>query len=440
MKLIDRYIVRTFLLNFVILLAVLMTLFVLIDLLGDVGDFIKVAHVWSRQEAAAAAANAFGIDGQRLHGLLERPLSASQLLQQFPRLGDLEQAEALRQQIEPGALRWWFELGRAIFDYYGPMVVLLYVFFSSLIVVGAMGFTLSGMLRSQELTALISSGVSLYRVAVPLLVAGIALNALTMPIQELVIPGIAHKLARSKSKITNDANRTFPLDFVVDDQGNLFTAAEFDGNQNELRGLTVLIRDPATGLAIERIFARSAEWWEAGVDAAGQPHPAGWRFPPNTYKTRAPMGVGEGAIAVGEAMPEEVHFFPSQLSPTVLLARRASLYARLLSMSELQAMQQNEAVDASQRRRISQTIWSRFSLVVIGVLMLTMGLPFFLLRSPENMLLQGVKVAGLCMAAWGGGLMMLQVTSDVMPPLAMAWLPVVLYLPLSVWLLQRVET
>jgi len=91
MKTLDRYIVRQFLTNFAILFVVLMSLFVVVDLIVDLDEFIQ---------AGAAHADAW-IGG-----------------------------------------RWMATLGITV-GYYGPTVLLVYVFFNGLIVVGAMGFTLT---------------------------------------------------------------------------------------------------------------------------------------------------------------------------------------------------------------------------------------------------------------------------------------------------------
>ena len=128
------------------------------------------------------------------------------------------------------------------------------------------------------------------------------------------------------------------------------------------------------------------------------------------------------------------------MTPAVLQARRATSYPYLLPMSELRPMQNNPAVGAKNQARITKIVWGRFSLLVLNVLVLVMGLPFFLARSPMNMLVQAVKCAGVCIGAWAGGIVMLQGGEGWLAPVAAAWLPVVIYLPVSAWLLQAIKT
>ena len=141
---------------------------------------------------------------------------------------------------------------------------------------------------------------------------------------------------------------------------------------------------------------------------------------------------------LAEAEPYE--FFETELTPTVLQARRATSYPYLLPMSQLRPMQTNPAVGPKNQQRITKIVWGRFSLLVLNVLVLVIGLPFFLSRSPTNLLVQGVKAAGVCIGAWAGGIVMLQGGADWLPPVAAAWLPVVIYLPISAWLLQTIKT
>src|SRR5699024_8300159 len=140
MKLLDRYILRRFFINFIILVVVLMVLFITIDMLTDLDEFLK---------AGAAHASEFGST--------------------------------------------FLVVLYVMADYYGPLSILLYAFFSGLLVVAAMAFTFSDLQKTHELTAMVAGGISLYRIAMPVILAGIALNALVLPAQEFLIPNMAGK-------------------------------------------------------------------------------------------------------------------------------------------------------------------------------------------------------------------------------------------------------
>jgi lipopolysaccharide export LptBFGC system permease protein LptF len=46
----------------------------------------------------------------------------------------------------------------------------------------------------------------------------------------------------------------------------------------------------------------------------------------------------------------------------------------------------------------------------------------------------------VCIGGWASALVILQIGAQQLRPEVAAWLPVVLYLPLTVWLLQRIKT
>ncbi len=396
MKILDRYIIRQFLINFVLLFTVVILLFVVVDLIVDVDEFVQAGEAHKE---------------------------------------------------------FWYDLtpvatAAAVVDYYVPVVLLVYVFFNGLIVVGAMGFTIVGLQRNRELTAVIASGVSLYRVAAPVLVAGLILSALTLPVQEFLLPPLAPKLVRSKSQLkeAKQGLESKQVYYARAGGSDLLSAASFDAEAGQLSGLRVLSRDE-TGRTATIITADFAEWdepagvWDLTNGRAEVPAELGGESSPNF--------ASNSARAEGEVVPDRrprvrgVTAYETDLSPTVLLARRNALYAGLLSIRTLEGLAANEAVDGEQRAKVTQIISSRFSLMVLNVLVLVMGLPFFLKRVPGDTLVSSLRAAGLCIGAWGGGLMMLQLSPGAIPvggPVLVAWLPVAIYLPVAAWLLQTVES
>jgi lipopolysaccharide export LptBFGC system permease protein LptF len=122
------------------------------------------------------------------------------------------------------------------------------------------------------------------------------------------------------------------------------------------------------------------------------------------------------------------------------MLHRNSRFTQYLSIRELDALSdRGSIVNPDELARIKH---GRFSLVVINVLILAMGLPYFLVRGPANLLIASVKAAPLCLGAWAGGFVVMQIGSgglDVPPALA-AWLPTLIYLPLALFQLDRIRT
>lgn len=395
MKIIDWYIIRQFLINFVIVTMVFMMLFVLVDLIIDLDEFLEAGRTrgailqerWSGEQAAAMVT-------------------------------DASIATASDPDIKPG---FGYTVAGTIWttvDYYGPMALLIYVFLSGLLVTAAMGFTFTTLVRNREILAMISSGVSMYRLAAPVLVVGCLLNLATLPIQEAVIPNLAEELTRGKNEIDKVELSISQVPFTVDNEGNLLAANGFDVKTRAMTGLTFLRRE--NGNTIERITADAAEWDEDGQV---------WLL---TNGQSITPTLDEG----GSVLTQEKRALPSlatSLTPKSLLARRASIYQHVLSSAELLDLSDDPSIDAT------KILHSRFSMLVVNVLVLVMGLPFFMLRLPTNLLMQTVKAAGICIGAWATGLTM-QMGAEALNPVAASWLPVAVYLPVSAWLLQKVKT
>ncbi len=391
MHTLDRYIIRNLLINFAALLAVMIGLFVVVDLIIDLDEFVQAAHA---------------------------------------------------RQTRGGGGGFLIGLALTVVDYYGPLTLLLYVFFCGLLVVGAVGFTFTAMQRAREVTALLACGVSAYRIALPVLIVGSLLNVAALPIHELLIPPLASKLIRGKSDVKRESIRSFPVYFAADAEGRLWSAADFHAGQGRLDAVRIIERNPDTGQTTRRIEAASAIWQpdnqtptaRGGVGDVGQ---GAWLL---TQGIATTTPTSNTAGTDGRGKTEAIDRITTELTPGLLLARRAGNYPNLLPISALQAMRLNPAVEPQLRAKLTQTILSRFSLLVLNVLVLVLAIPFFLTRTPGNLFAQGVKAAAVCVGTWGGGLALLQMPANTLNPVVAAWLPVAIAVPVVAWMVLRIRT
>lgn len=426
MKILDRYIIKQYLINFGILLLVIMLLFIVVDMIVDLDEFIQGGQRWAQHRLVVREAEAMAIDPRRLQDLVDDNAEARQVADA---LGiDEPSAAALLGRLQPGMLSVAVGIIYKIADFYGPLMILAYVFSSGLLVVAGTGFTFAALQRNRELTAILASGVSMYRVAAPVIVVGSVLSLVNLPLQEFVVPPLAQKLARDKSHVRYETVPGQPVLFAPDGQGNLLVASDFEPATEMLFGMDVLLRNEQ-GIGTGRIMATEAVWDE---------QQRGWRLAQGLLIAAQAVEGEQLGPTVRE--PQPIDFYPSDLTPKLLLARRRSIYPQLLAYDTLREMQTNPAVEPRLRYKFTQIIWSRWSMVVLNVLILVMGLPFFLQRGGTNMLIQGVKAAGVCVGAWAGGVVMLQAGATFLPPVAAAWFPVVIYMIVAALLLQTIKT
>ena len=105
-------------------------------------------------------------------------------------------------------------------SYYGYNVFLYFAQISGAITLFAAACTLARMQKSNELVGIMAAGTSLYRVAVPVVLVGLATNLLWVIDQEVVIPLIAPKLARAHEDVEGDRARNL---YFVEDRGYVDT-------------------------------------------------------------------------------------------------------------------------------------------------------------------------------------------------------------------------
>lgn len=315
-----------------------------------------------------------------------------------------------------------------IVRYYVPNLVLYFVQLSSVIAVVACAATVARMRKLNELTAVLASGVSLYRIARPVLLFGVAVTALLVVSTEMIIPSIAHLLARDHDDM--DGRRTFEVLFLRDRQNALLSAGKFDPRTRELSRLLVLTRDAEGGVR-STLEADRATW-----EPPDFLHPGGrWRLDRARMTTRV-RGEGVGFGPREDKPATHPTHYESDLSPEAIQVRQSEGWIRFLSLSQLQTLQRAGAGDPV---AIAQTIHARRTGPMVSLVLLVLGLPFFLDRSPANIL----SDAGKCTIACGLCYVAAFVIQTVRPGTASAlpaWAPIFVFGTLAVVLIDRIRT
>ena len=122
--------------------------------------------------------------------------------------------------------------------------------------------TLGIMSKNNEIVAIKASGISLYRLAVPLLLAGLALALTMIALDDTYLPyanqrqDALHNLIKGRPAQTY----THPQRWIFGENYKIYNYDLFDPTQNLFGGLTVLEIDPATFQVRRRIFASRARW------------------------------------------------------------------------------------------------------------------------------------------------------------------------------------
>ena len=367
LSILDRYILRTLLVNYLIAIGVMISLYVVLDMFVNMDEFTEQSY----------------------------PLPTV--------IGNIA-------------------------SYYWPNLFLYFGQLSGVITLFACMAALARLRKLNEITALLASGVSLYRVAAPVIAFGLITTAISIANTEWLIPSVAHKLSRDHDDA--DGRRAYEVLFLSDRNGALLSAHQFHPTDHDLKQLLVLTRNE-TGSIVKTLEADRATWEPPSLT-----RPDGrWRLERGVERARVTRG-DERLGPQGSFEKSYPRYYESDLSPSAIQLRQSEGWIRNLSLAQLHGLLAGGSAD---RATIIHTRHGRICAPIVGLIMLLLGLPFFLDRSPANVL----NDAGKCMIVCGLCYVVAFVAQSVRPESESAlpaWIPIFLFATIAVVMIDRIRT
>ncbi len=363
MKVIDKYIIKTFLWNYFVAMSVMVGLYIIIDLYLSLDEFLKKGD----------------------------PLGIV--------IGNIA-------------------------SYYGYNVFLYFSQLAGLIMVVAAATTMARLQRSNELTAMLASGVSLYRVVAPLMVVALLMNGLWVIDQELIIPEIADKLARRRDDV--EGRNSYKVWFVPDGSGGLLSALSYQPSEEQIKHLLV-IRRTEEGSLKEVVTAEVANWDEQR---------GAWELirGGNMYKDTDADNPG---LQQTHIQRTGVQTYQSPLGPKELMYRQNAQWVDFLSLRRIQQLQRD---NMGPQMRLAKVKHARVTAPIMNMIILIIGLYAFMHRQPRPIIKDATISLALSAATIATTFASVQlVTVDMYPELP-AWLPVIVFGPIAAVLLDSVKT
>jgi lipopolysaccharide export system permease protein len=367
MKILDRYIAANFLVGYAIAFCVLIGLWTIIDLFVNLDDFAK--------------------------------------------------------HIDMGA----WTVAKNILIYYGLNITLYFRDLAGVITVVAAAFSLGRMVRTNELVAMIASGVSAQRIVGPILVLAILFTGLWVADQELLIPSISDKLVRSHGAVPGQEH--FKAEFIVDGNGSLIYSGRFDVKTSSFLKPMIITR---------RATDRPGIWEVTGRITADQAV-----FNPRTDAWDLVNGVFVGTGTQDGVRPATSYQAPNLLPKDVPILCE-SKHASLFSSRQLSALaaQNTKIRDVAQLCSLKHF---RITDPVINLTMLMVSLPVLISRDPRSMksrILVSFALTATCFVVTFICKMLateIVIAGRVMPEL-WAWLPLFIFVPVAFIELDTIQT
>ncbi|GJQ29376.1 MAG: hypothetical protein HBSAPP03_12600 [Phycisphaerae bacterium] len=379
MTLLDRYIARQFLANIALLFVLLFSIIIVIDFSLNFDEFTDIAR--------RVAASRGWPESTVREGLLACVLVI-----------DL----------------WW------------PRMFLLFQYLLGIVLVGAMGFSCAQMVRHRELVAILAGGISLHRVARPVIGVALFMTGLQIINAEIVLPRLAPLLTRDKTDAGSRGLGQTRQPLAADASGRLFYARQVDLDHGEITGLWVWERDPR-GLMTRRITAHAARW-----DGKG------WVLEGGSIEARLDTPQGPSMVTIPASRLE------TDLDPTALRLRRFEGYSNNLSTLQLthllDRLRTQPRPPAQRVEQLERIRAGRPATMLANLLTLVIVLPFFLRREPANMMVQSLRAAPVAMAAVAVNLVATTASVPGLPPWLSVFLPACVLLPLAIASFSGIRT
>lgn len=386
MKIFDRYILRSFVKNYLLSSVVLIGLYIAIDM------------VFNFDELARAATASDGSDGS--------------------------------------AVLFALRLVTGIVDFYFFQIFAVFVQLSGVIPVVAATFTLVRLMRFNELTAMLAAGVPLLRLAAPVFLGGVVLSALLIVDQELIIPNITHKLERDHDDLGRSAASSFFIGAMEDGSGNLLSAARYTPPQLDEDGEPL----PAT---LERmdIIEFSAE---RRARAHIQAHHATYDSQRRLWLLVG--GKRQTGLQPGDPVTTSVvNVWQTDIGPQEIGLYRKAKYADLLSIRQINALLEHPR-NYGMIPLLRVKHW-RMVQPLANIVLLLLAIPCVLTREPTAIRLAAAKtvlMTGACLISFFiahqlAGKPPTDELANVWPALVL-WTPLFVFGPLAVFMLDRIRS
>ncbi len=389
MKLIDRYVAISFLKNYLISFLVLVGLYVVMDMIFNFDELVEATSAPQRIVEGAP----------------------------------------------PSALITAAHFAVYVADFYFYQVFVYFKHLSGVIPVAAAGFTLMRMVRFNELTALLASGVPLLRIAMPVVVMALALNGLLWVDQEVVVPSLMEKISRRHDHGVAGEARSFAIFAMRDDENDaLLFAGRYYPHARPPRMDFVRILGMADGQPASHIHADAAMWEPTADGRRGR-----WRL----VQGRIDLNLSRDAAA--PVRSEVLDFYEGGITPEEIHLHRSGRFVELLSTRRIrQLLERPRSFGQADLLRVVHARGP--AQIMLNMTLVLLAIACVLTREPQQLKTAATRCVLLCGACLGTAFFGQEMAYFPPPglaahwPVLMAWLPVFVFGPLAIWLLDRVRT
>ncbi len=318
-------------------------------------------------------------------------------------------------------------------SFYGYQSIMFFDRTAGLLTLTAATFTISWFQRNNEMTALLAAGVPRIRMVTPILIAGVAIAVLSTANRELIVPRFRREMARRPHDLATDEGKTIERSYDNQTDIHLGGALAYADQQR--------IEKPRFLLPLDLDhFARQLTAENAYYKPPQEGRPGGYLLDevtqPEDIAKRRTLKLGERPVVI---TPRDA---PDWLKPnqcfvvsdvTFEQLTSGQKLRRFASTAQLIAGLHNPSLDYGPSVRVA--VHTRIVNPFMDLTLLFLGLPLVASRQSRNVFL-AVGMCALIVACFllvVIGCQYLGASVFLSPALA-AWIPLILFVPVAVWL------
>jgi lipopolysaccharide export LptBFGC system permease protein LptF len=304
----------------------------------------------------------------------------------------------------------------------------IFVQMSGIIPVVAAGFTLVRLSRFNELTAFIAAGVPILRMIVPVMIAAIILNMLLIVDQELVLPRMIPQLMRQHDEMHQANGNQYPITAMQVGPDCVLVCGVYDPDKALMRDMDIVQRNEA-GLPTTHWLADFAKW---------NPELHSWHLTNGKVVDLLPSQRTSKEATIpdytGPLTPDDIDLYHGTQAVEYLSTHKINL---LINSSN--------GYGAAGLNKIKSL---RLTQPFMNIVLLMLAIPAVLTFDPKTLKTAATKCLTLMALAMSSVFICQQIASH--PPLGamwtllwpalMSWMPIFIFAPLAVVLLDRVKT
>jgi LPS export ABC transporter permease LptG len=283
------------------------------------------------------------------------------------------------------------------------------------------------MQKSSEITAMKATGISVYRIIVPILVIAAAIAGALFLFDQFYLPQANKRQDALRSRIKGKAAQTYlrpERKWIFGENSTIYYYEFFDPDQNRFASIQAFEVDPHTLDLKRRIYATSARWNDS-LHA--------WVFEQGWVRTFS-------GSAIREYRTFDVSTFPELTEPPGYFKKEVKQSSEM-SYTELLRYIRELQQGGFDVVRLRVQLHKKFAFPLITLVMAVLAIPFSMSAGRHGALAGVATAVGIAVVYWiASGLFEAMGNTSQLPPLLAAWSPDVIFALAGGYLILKVPT